>query len=354
MAFKSIAELKKSRGVVADLQKQVEQMGSKGFEKDPRFWQPTADKAGTGSAVIRFLPAPKGEDLPWVRVWTHNFQGPTGKWYIENSLTTLGQEDPVSVLNTELWNSGDAGKEVARKQKRKLGYYSNILVVTDSAHPENEGKVFLFKYGKKIFDKIKDAMNPPKEFEDEKEVSPFDFWEGADFRLKFRKVEGYRNYDKSAFMEVSPVSESDAQLNELWESEHSLAEFVAPSKFKTYAELEKKLNAVLKGGAVGTAASKSDEDDEEAESEVKSAPKAKRAVVEEEDEEEVKPKAKKKVVVEEEEEEVVKPKGKKKVVVEEEEEVKPKSKTKVKTKDPVEDEDDVLSHFAKLAEDDED
>lgn len=335
----SLAELKKSRkSGVADLQKRVDQMAKGSFEKDERFWQPTADKAGTGAAVIRFLPAPKGEDLPWVRTWSHSFQGPTGKWYIENSLTTLGQEDPVSQLNTQLWNSGDAGKEVARKQKRKLNYISNILVVSDPSHPENDGKVFLFKYGTKIFEKIKDAMNPPAGFEDEKELNPFDLWEGANFKLKFRKVDGYRSYDKSAFNDPTAVSTSEAQIEKLWESEYGLSEFVDPKAFKSYEELKKKLNSVLNGGSVGTARAAVTEEDEDEDASLLPPRKTAKPtpVIEEEDEEVPASKAKKAKVVEEEEEEEEKPKA--------------KGKSKPKSKEPVEEEDDVLAHFASLAE----
>lgn len=210
---------------------------------DNRFWKPEVDKAGNGYAIIRFLPAPSNEDVPFVRVWDHGFQG-TGGWYIEKSLTTIGQKDPVSEYNTELWNSGiEANKEVVRKQKRRLSYYSNIYVVKDPSHPENEGKVFLFKYGKKIFEKLNAAMNP--EFEDEKPMNPFDMWEGANFKLKIRNVEGYRNYDKSEFDSISPLSEDDAFLEKVWKQEYSLNEFIDPQNFKSYDELKDKLHRVL-------------------------------------------------------------------------------------------------------------
>ena len=211
---------------------------------DTRFWKPTVDKAGNGYAIIRFLPAPEGEDVQFVRVWDHGFQGPGGQWYIEKSLTTIGQKDPVSEHNTELWNSGiEANKDVVRKQKRRLSYYSNIYVVKDPSNPENEGKVFLYKYGKKIFEKLNDACNP--EFEGETAINPFDFWEGANFKLKIRKVEGYRNYDKSEFDVPSALSEDDAALEKIWKQQHKLAEFVDPSNFKTYDELKTKLHRVL-------------------------------------------------------------------------------------------------------------
>ena len=213
---------------------------------DERLWKPTMDKSGNGYAVIRFLPAPDGEDLPWVKLWNHAFQGPTGQWYIENSLTTLGNNDPVSEYNSKLWNSGvESDKEIARKQKRKLQYYSNIYVVSDSANPQNEGKVFLYRYGKKIFDKIMEAMQPA--FEDETPINPFDFWEGANFKLKLRKVDGYWNYDKSEFESVSALSDDDDGLEEIYGKQYSLAEFTAPSNFKSYDELKTRLDMVLSG-----------------------------------------------------------------------------------------------------------
>lgn len=211
---------------------------------DERIWKPTVDKAGNGYAVIRFLPAPDGEDVPFVRVWDHGFQGPTGQWYIESSLTTIGQKDPVSDYNTMLWNSGiESNKDLVRKYKRRLSFYSNIYVVADSANPDNEGKVFLYKYGKKIFDKLNDAMNPA--FEDESPVNPFDLWTGAALKLKIRNVEGYRNYDKSEFDSSTPLLEDEDKLEAVWKSEHALGEFIKPEAFKTYDELKAKLYRVL-------------------------------------------------------------------------------------------------------------
>jgi len=211
---------------------------------DERFWTPTVDKMGNGVAVIRFLPAPKDEDVPFVRIFSHGFKGPTGSWYIENSRTTIGESDPVSDLNTKLWNSGiESDKDLARDQKRKLHFISNILVVKDPANPENEGKVFLYKYGKKIFDKLNDLMNPA--FDDEEPVNPFDFWEGANFRLKIRQVDGYRNYDKSDFDTSSSVSDDDSELENIWNLQYSLQEFVDPKNFKSYEELQNKLDRVL-------------------------------------------------------------------------------------------------------------
>jgi hypothetical protein len=213
---------------------------------DERLWKPQMDKTGNGYAVIRFLPAVKGEDLPWAKVWNHAFQGPTGQWYIENSLTTIGQKDPVSEMNSAYWNSGvESDKEIARRQKRKLQYFSNIFVVSDPKNPENEGKVFLYRYGKKIFDKCMEAMQPA--FEDETPVNPFDFWEGANFKLKIRKVDGYWNYDKSEFEAPSPLFADDEQLEAVWEKQYALTEFTAPTNFKSYDELKKRLDTVLAG-----------------------------------------------------------------------------------------------------------
>ena len=222
-----------------------EDQSNKNKYQDDRFWKPEMDKTGNGYAVIRFLPASEGEDMPWQRVWSHAFQD-KGGWYIENSLTTLGQKDPVSEENTRLWNTGvDSDKEIARKRKRKLSYYSNILVVSDPKNPHNEGKVFLFKFGKKIFDKITEAMQPA--FEDESPINPFDFWKGANFKLKLRKVDGYWNYDKSEFESVSQIKESDDEIKAVWSKQYALKPFLDPSNFKTYDELKEKLNRVISG-----------------------------------------------------------------------------------------------------------
>ncbi len=213
---------------------------------DERLWKPELDQSGNGYAVIRFLPSPEGEDLPWAKVWNHAFQGPTGQWYIENSLTTIGQKDPVSEYNSKLWNSGvESDKEIARKQKRKLQYFSNILVVSDPKHPENEGKVMLFRYGKKIFDKMMEAMQPA--FEDETPINPFDFWEGAEFKLKIRKVDGFWNYDKSEFSAPSPIADDESKIESIWKSQYSLAEFTSSSNFKSYDELSTRFHAVISG-----------------------------------------------------------------------------------------------------------
>jgi hypothetical protein len=214
--------------------------------KDERLWKPELDKTGNGYAVLRFLPAVEGENMPWAKLWNHAFQGPTGQWYIENSLTTLGNNDPVSEMNSAYWNSGvESDKEIARRQKRKLQYYSNIYVVSDSRHPEHEGKVFLFRYGKKIFDKLMEAMQPA--FEDESPVNPFDFWQGANFKLKIRKVDGYWNYDKSEFEAPSALFDNDDAIEEVWNKQYALNEFTAPTNFKSYDELKTRLSMVLAG-----------------------------------------------------------------------------------------------------------
>ena len=243
--------LKRNRSSLEKLTKAIEattqSTSESGSREDTRLWQPTVDKAGNGMAIIRFLPAPAvdGEDaLPWVRVFSHGFQGPGG-WYIENSLTTLNQKDPVSEYNSTLWNSGiEANKEIARKQKRRLNYVANVYVVSDPSNPENEGQIRIYKFGKKIFDKITEAMNP--EFADETPVNPFDMWEGANFKLKIRNVEGYRNYDKSEFAEKSALlGGDDAKLETLWKQEHSLKEFLDPKHFKPYEVLKARLDKVL-------------------------------------------------------------------------------------------------------------
>ena len=242
----SFADMKqKSKSNLASLIKETEKISNPNTfgEADDRYWRPELDKSGNGYAVIRFLPAPTDEELPWARIWNHGFQGPGG-WYIENSLTTLGQKDPVSEYNSQLWNSGiEANKEVARKQKRRLNYTSNVYIVKDPAHPENEGQVRLYRYGKKIFDKINDLMNP--EFEDESPVNPFDLWAGANFKMKIRKVEGFSNYDKSEFEAPSALLDDDDRLEEIWNSEHSLKELVSEDKFKSYDDLKAKLDRVL-------------------------------------------------------------------------------------------------------------
>ena len=232
--------------LLAQVQKDETPTTDKKSYVDERLWKPQVDKAGNGYAVIRFLPASKDEEMPWVRIWNHAFQGPTGQWYIENSLTTINQKDPVSEYNTQLWNSGvESDKEIARKQKRKLQYYSNIYVVSDSVNPSNQGKVFLFKYGKKIFDKLSEAMQPA--FEDETPINPFDLWEGANFKLKIRKVDGYWNYDKSEFDKPSKLNDNDDEMEKIWNTQYPLKDFTAPSNFKSYDELKTRLDAVLTG-----------------------------------------------------------------------------------------------------------
>lgn len=262
----SFAALKKSRtSEFQKLNEQLQKMNTNASSGDDRYWKLEVDKAGNGYAIIRFLPAPTGEDLPFCRLWDHGFQGPGG-WYIENSLTTLQKDDPVSEYNSKLWNSGiESNKEIARKQKRRLNYHANIYVVKDPANPANEGKVFLYKFGTKIWDKLNDAMNP--QYQDETPFNPFDFWAGADFKLKARQVEGWRNYDKSEFDTPAPIKKPDGsemtedEMETLWNSQHSLTALIDPKNFKSYDELKKKLYKVL--GLDGDTASEMSSDREE-------------------------------------------------------------------------------------------
>jgi gp32 DNA binding protein like len=245
----SFANLKRQSGNLDKLAKAVEALTqSSDNDKPDNFWKPSVDKSGNGMAVLRFLPAPSadGEDsLPWVKIHSHGFQGPTGSWLIDNCLTTKNQQCPVCEHNTALWNSGiEANKDIVRKQKRKLNYIANVYVVSDAANPQNEGKVFLFKFGKKIFDKITEAMNP--EFQDETPINPFDLWKGANFKLKIRKVDGYQNYDKSEFESPAPLSNDDAELEKIYNSEYSLQELLNdPKEWKTYDQLKNRLDKVL-------------------------------------------------------------------------------------------------------------
>jgi hypothetical protein len=250
-SFDALRETRKSSfdKLNAELTKLNQSTNNNTQDNEENYWKPEVDKAGNGYAVIRFLPAPSGEDVPFVRVWDHGFQGPGG-WYIEKSLTTFGQPDPVSEYNTKLWATGmESNKDLVRKQKRRLSYFSNILIVKDPTRPDNEGKVFLLKYGKKIFDKLNEAMNP--EFSDETAINPFDLWEGANFKLKIRQVEGYRNYDKSEFDTPSAVSNDDDELKKIWESEHSLQEILDPKHFKSYDALKQRLEKAI--GVASTA-----------------------------------------------------------------------------------------------------
>ena len=240
--FQSMKQNRQSQ--LKSLTQELEKTQQSNSYDDDRIWKCERDKSGNGYAVVRFLPPSEDETTPWVRMFSHGFQGPSGGWYIENSLTTLNQKDPVSDYNTILWNNGtESGKEQARKQKRRLNYFSNIYVIEDPAHPENEGKVFLFKYGKKIFDKVNDLMNP--EFSDEEAVNPFDLWGGANFKLKIRMVDGFVNYDKSEFDSSTPMLDDDSKLEEVWNTQYSLIELLEPSNFKTYDELKTKFERVM-------------------------------------------------------------------------------------------------------------
>jgi hypothetical protein len=268
MSFSDLKKQSSLGSLTAKLVEEVEKLNSTGSTADERLWKPEVDKSGNGYAVIRFLPAPEGEELPFVKVYSHAFKG-SGGWFIDNCLTTLGQTCPVCQANSLLWNSGsDSNKEIARNRKRKLSYYSNIYVVKDPANSENEGKVFLFKYGKKIFDKIQAAMKPELdseayEFEDEDPINPFDFWQGANFKLKIKNVAGYWNYDSSEFMKPSPLLEDDSAMEALWNREYSIAEFLNPSNFKTAEQIQTRLNKALGLSGSQTPVDESLEDEEE-------------------------------------------------------------------------------------------
>ena len=256
----SFSKMKKSTGNTSNLMDELNKIssGSKKDYNDDRFWKPTRDKADNGYAVIRFLPPVDGEDVPWVRVFNHGFKG-KGGWLIDNCPTTVGKKCPVCEANSALWNSGlESDKDIARNRKRRLQYITNIMVVEDSKNPENEGKVFLYKFGKKIFDKIQEVLQP--EFEDEEAINPFDFWKGANFKIKIRKVGGFVNYDKSEFASVSALLDGDDEaLEALWKNQHKLQEFVQNDQFKSYNELKSRMDSVLGTAAAASAAEVSDE-----------------------------------------------------------------------------------------------
>jgi hypothetical protein len=276
MSFANLKKQSSLGSLTEKLVKQVEKMSTTSSGADDRLWKPEMDKTGNGFAVIRFLPAPEGEELPWAKMYSHAFQGPGG-WYIENSLTTIGQKDPLGEYNRELWNTGsETNKEIVRKQKRKLSYYSNIYVVKDPANPTNEGKVFLFKYGKKIFDKIMEAMQP--EFEDETPINPFDFWQGANFKLKIVKKDGYWNYDKSEFDRVAPLLDDDDAMEAIWKKEYSLTAVTAADQFKSYEDLEKRMKYVL--GQKGNARTSTIEEESEYDSYVQTPTKEDNVIAE--------------------------------------------------------------------------
>ena len=247
MSFEQLKQRSQNKDALIEKLSSLDSSKEKKSYKDDRFWRPTVDDSGTASAIIRFLPECEGEEDAAVLYFSHAFQGPGG-WFIENSRTTFGEKDPVSEYNSRLWNSGiQANKDmVSQKTKRKKNFVSNILVVSDPACPENEGKVFLFRYGMKIHQKLLDAMKP--EFADEDPIIPFDFWQGANFRLRQRKVAGYPNYDKSEFDSPSALFDGDeGRLKEVWGTQYPLSEFVDPANWKSYDELKTRLETVLGG-----------------------------------------------------------------------------------------------------------
>jgi len=252
----SFSKMKKSTGNTSNLMDELNKISSGSGKKDyndERFWKPTRDKSDNGYAVIRFLPPVDGEDVPWVRVFNHGFKG-KGGWLIDNCPTTIGKKCPVCEANNALWNSGlESDKDIARNRKRKLQYISNIVVVEDSKNPDAEGKVFLYKFGKKIFDKIQEVLQP--EFEDEDPMNPFDFWKGANFKIKIRKVGGFVNYDKSEFTTPTAFADGDdGALEIIWKKQYKLQEFIGDDQFKSYDELKSRMDMVLGGGGVATSA----------------------------------------------------------------------------------------------------
>jgi hypothetical protein len=274
---------KKSKSGIDDLIKKMEDQNKTKDYKDDRFWRLEQDKSGNGFAIVRFLPPVDNEDVPWVKMYEHSFQGPGG-WYIENSLTTIGQKDPVGELNNQLWNSGlESDKDIARARKRRLNYVANVYIVSDPANPQNEGKVFLYKFGTKIFEKIQEAMKP--EFSDEEPINPFDFWKGANFRIKIRKVGGFNNYDKSEFDSQTILSDDDSKLEKIWKAQHALQPFVDASNFKSYEELKTRLYEVLGGDIRSTAPSSAKTAEDIDMTERKPAMKSKKPVEEDVDEE---------------------------------------------------------------------
>lgn len=254
----TFSQLKKNSGSKNNLErltKYAEELGgNKKRQADERFWYPAVDKAGNGSALIRFLPTPDGGQHEFVRLFTHGFQ--EKRWFIENCPTTIGGKCPVCEHNSELWNTGvEAHKALVRGsgnkagRKRQLSYIANIYVIKDPANPENEGKVFLFRYGKKIHDMIQFAMKPPADgIEEIDPIDPYDLWEGANFKMVIRNVDGRRNYDKSGFLASTPLMKDDAKLEEIWKSEYDIEEFVSKGSFKDYNTLMTQFNAAL--GAV--------------------------------------------------------------------------------------------------------
>lgn len=261
MSIINFNDMKRSgQDEIARLNEAAAQFKSGGFQKDERYWQPELDKNDEGSAIIRFLPSPPGEDVPFVRLFSYGFKGPTGKWFIENCPSTLGNPSPVLEINSQLWDTGlEENKELARKQKRRLHFITNIYVVRHRARPSDEGKVFLYKFGKKIWEKLEDRMNPDDE--DRKPMNPFDLWTGANFRLKVGKVSGFRNYDKSEFDEVGPLSNDDAELERIWRQCYSLQAEIAPEQFKSYDELKRKYEQVVGGASSASTRSGLDDHD---------------------------------------------------------------------------------------------
>ena len=291
----SFASLKKNRGSLKDkILEETDKLASGGHSEDSRLWKPTADSAGNGTAVIRFLAPPEGEDVPFVRLFEHGFKGPGG-WLFANCPTSIENDCPVCNYNTSMWDTEDKTKQqwVRDNSKRKLSYYANILVVKDPAHPENDGKVFLFKFGQKIFEKIKFAMKP--EFDDQDPMNPFDMWEGANFRLRMRNEKKgkseFRSYDDSVFDSVSAISDDDDEIKAVWDQAYSLQEFVDPSQFQSFDELQAQVVRVFKLDTDVSTGLKIDEDEHQEEEPVaakEAAPKQSPAVSDDDDDDDLK------------------------------------------------------------------
>ncbi len=252
-----LSQQRKNRAAIFE---KVEQSLSNSGQEDKRFWKLSRDKAGSGSAVIRFLPPVGDDELPWVKTFTFGFQGPTGKWYINDSPSTVGLPDPVYEANAALYRTKNPDDEkLAKSRKRKTVYISNILVIKDPSNPENEGKVFLFKYGSSIHDMIIEKSKP--EFDDQDSILVWDLWEGANFKLRCKVKDKYPNYDSSEFDSVSGLFDGDEdQLEAMLGKCHRLAEFVDPARYKSYDTLKAEFEAVINARPVAPAASRLDSD----------------------------------------------------------------------------------------------
>lgn len=236
-------DFKKNKGNFLETLNQKIKESNTTFEPDARYFQVTKDKAGNGVALVRFLP---GKDTPWVRYWSHSFEY-NGGWYIENSRTSLKEDDPVSEYNKLLWDSGkEEYKEFVSLKpgtKRKLNYVSNIYVIEDPANPENNGKVFLYQYGAKIYDKIKALMQPS--IKTLPPVNPFNPFDGANLQIIIKKVAGYPNYDDTKFIQEGSKLGNDDEIEKIYNQQYDLEDILKESNFKPYEKLKARLIKVL-------------------------------------------------------------------------------------------------------------